>query len=67
MGANQYELGLEELLQDPIVQLVMRRDGVAPDDIRALVSRLRSQSDASTKAVGGERQNALERKPNHHD
>lgn len=33
------ELSLEELLVDPVVRLVMRRDGVHERDIRALVER----------------------------
>jgi hypothetical protein len=33
------ELTLEEMLADPIVRLLMRRDGVAEDDLRALMGR----------------------------
>ncbi|MEQ8268984.1 MAG: hypothetical protein RH982_17445 [Parvibaculum sp.] len=33
------ELSLEELLLDPVVRLVMRRDGVRERDIRALAER----------------------------
>ncbi|WP_353646460.1 hypothetical protein [Mesorhizobium sp. WSM2239] len=33
----QRELSLEDLLVDPIVRLVMARDGVAPEDIRHLL------------------------------
>jgi hypothetical protein len=33
----QSELSLEDLLVDPIVRLVMARDGIAPEDIRHLM------------------------------
>jgi len=34
------ELGLEEMLRDPIIRLMMRRDGVKPREVRALMKRL---------------------------
>ena len=34
------ELGLEEMLRDPIVRLVMRRDGVKARDLRAAMKRI---------------------------
>lgn len=34
------ELGLEEMLRDPIVRLVMRRDGVKPSEVRAIMKRI---------------------------
>ena len=34
------ELSLEEMLRDPIVKLVMRRDGVKARDVRAVMRRL---------------------------
>lgn len=36
-----HEVTLEEALADPIVQALMRRDGIAASDIRHLVARLR--------------------------
>jgi hypothetical protein len=38
---RQAELTLEEMLSDAIVQLVMRRDGVSEDEVRAVMSGLR--------------------------
>lgn len=35
------ELTLEDILADPIVMLLMTRDGVDPDHIRRLMSRLK--------------------------
>lgn len=38
-SSNNPELTLDELLADPIVQLVMRRDGVSEADVRrAMIS-----------------------------
>lgn len=34
------ELGLEEMLRDPIVKLLMRSDGVRPRQVRAAMERL---------------------------
>ncbi|MEM9964907.1 MAG: hypothetical protein AAGC58_06125 [Asticcacaulis sp.] len=35
---SQYELTLEEMLADPIVRLLMQRDGVNDEDIRTLMA-----------------------------
>ncbi|MET2825459.1 hypothetical protein [Mesorhizobium shangrilense] len=35
MRTRQDELTLEEMLSDPIVLLLMRSDGLNPDDVRA--------------------------------
>lgn len=47
------ELTLAEMLADPIVRIVMRRDGVTEQEIRALLS-LGGQSDGprATRAIG---------------
>ncbi|MCF8476322.1 MAG: TetR/AcrR family transcriptional regulator C-terminal domain-containing protein [Pseudolabrys sp.] len=42
--AKPRDVTLEEALADPIVQAVMRRDGVTASDIRRLVARLRSDA-----------------------
>ena len=34
---------LEDVLADPIVHQLMRRDGVAPADLRALIARVRAR------------------------
>jgi hypothetical protein len=34
------ELGLEDMLRDPIVKLLMRSDGVRPRQVRAAMARL---------------------------
>jgi hypothetical protein len=50
------EPALEELLRDPVVQLVMRRDGLAPADVHRVVNaarwRLSSPSDAEDPTAG---------------
>ena len=38
------ELGLEEMLRDPIVRLVMRRDGVKASEVRAMMKRIGGRS-----------------------
>lgn len=35
---SQYELTLEEMLADPIVRLLMQRDGVKDEDIKTLMA-----------------------------
>jgi hypothetical protein len=35
------ELTLDEMLADPIVQTLMRRDGVEPQDVRAVIADVR--------------------------
>jgi hypothetical protein len=34
---------LEDVLADPLVHLVMRRDGVEPGQLRALIARVRAR------------------------
>jgi hypothetical protein len=41
MTSHRAELTLEEMLADPIVQLVMRRDGITADDVRAVIAEAR--------------------------
>jgi len=41
MAEAHKELTLDELLADPIVQLVMQRDGVTADDVRQVIERAR--------------------------
>lgn len=41
MTSLSAELTLEEMLADPIVQLVMRRDGITAEDVRAVVEEAR--------------------------
>jgi hypothetical protein len=40
----QRELSLEDLLVDPIVRLVMARDGFAPEDIRHLLRNVAART-----------------------
>lgn len=40
------ELTLDELLDSPIVRLLMRRDGVEPHEVRALLEAVRRRSAA---------------------
>ncbi len=40
---------LDELLSDPMVQLVMTRDRVEPEEIRLLLKRARARARRSTK------------------
>jgi len=37
------EVTLEEALDDPIVQLLMKRDGVTADDVRAVVEQAKAR------------------------
>ena len=41
---RQDELTLDEMLADPIVQLLMKRDGVDETDVRRLMDRLQVSS-----------------------
>jgi hypothetical protein len=41
MGTTRPELTLEEMLADPIVQLVMRRDNILADDVRRVIHEAR--------------------------
>jgi hypothetical protein len=63
------ELSLEEMMADPMVHLVMRRDGLTPDDVRTVFEevrerqRLRLQTNAvsrTTVAVDKENHNVLQ-------
>ncbi len=40
---RQGELTLDQMLAEPIVRLLMSRDGVAEADVRALMARLRQR------------------------
>jgi hypothetical protein len=39
----QHELALKDLLNDPIVRLVMKADDVTEDDLRVLMATLRER------------------------
>lgn len=41
------EISLNELLHDPIIAMLMRRDGVHSDDIRALFRDMAERDDRS--------------------
>jgi hypothetical protein len=41
---------LDEMLADPMVRLVMRRDGVAEGEVRAMMQRLARRDDAARRA-----------------
>lgn len=41
---------LDELLDEPIVQLIMERDGIAPDSMRLQIARLVAQGLAAEPA-----------------
>ncbi len=45
---RQGELTLDQMLADPIVRLLMRRDGVEEADVRMLMARLHQQRAART-------------------
>ena len=47
------ELTLDEILGDPIVQILMRRDGVSDGDIRRLVND--TQPRIASERIGGRR------------
>lgn len=40
-GRAGIEMPIEEALADPIVHLVMRRDGLMPADVRAVIDEVR--------------------------
>jgi hypothetical protein len=42
------EPALEELLADPVLHLVMRRDGVSPGELRAVIAAARARRRART-------------------
>ena len=50
---SEPELTLEEMLNDPIVQLIMARDGVTPEAVRALATRARAASEPRAFAPSG--------------
>ena len=43
MGTSNSDLTLEELLADPITQLVMKSDNVVADDIRRIIQKVRER------------------------
>jgi hypothetical protein len=49
MAEAHKELTLDELLADPIVQLVMRRDGVTTEDVRKVIERARQAQSANSE------------------
>jgi hypothetical protein len=49
MNKQCAELTLEEMLADPIVQLVMRRDGISGDDVRQVIAEARRRWLASAR------------------
>ena len=58
------ELTLQEVMAEPIVHLVMRRDGLTPEDVWAVVGEVTRRqaaalaSPATSLTVGKENQNA---------
>jgi hypothetical protein len=58
------ELALHEVMAEPIVHLVMRRDGLTPEDVWAVVEEVRRRqagapaSPAATSTANKENQNA---------
>ena len=48
MAEKQREMRLDDLLSDPIVRLVMRSDGVNPNELRRLI---RSRAQAGARRV----------------
>lgn len=48
MTSPSAELTLEQMLADPIVQLVMQRDEVTAEDVRAVVGEARRRRRAKT-------------------
>lgn len=49
MAEPHKELTLDELLADPIVQLVMQRDGVTAEDVRKVNERARQAQSANSQ------------------
>ncbi|PTE12346.1 hypothetical protein [Mesorhizobium helmanticense] len=43
---------LDELLSDPMVQLVMQRDRVRPEQVRVLLERVRGRVAGEAPAIG---------------
>lgn len=50
MAEAHKELTLDELLADPIVQLVMQRDGVTAADVREVIERARRAQSANSES-----------------
>jgi len=46
---NEQELTLDQMLNDPIVRLLMARDGVAEADLRSLVAHIRPRGGLTAK------------------
>lgn len=46
---HDQELTLDQMLDDPIVRLLMARDGVAESDLRGLAAHIRSRRGPRTK------------------
>lgn len=46
---HDQELTLDQMLNDPIVRLLMARDGVAEADLRGLAARIRSRRGPVTR------------------
>ena len=42
---------LDELLSDPMVQMVMARDSVRPEQLRMMLERARDRADATTRPL----------------
>lgn len=49
MAEPHKELTLDELLADPVVQLVMQRDGVTAEDVRQVIERARQAQSANSE------------------
>jgi hypothetical protein len=43
MQTDTFELTIEQMLLEPIVRVLMARDGIAPDDIRRLLAETRAK------------------------
>jgi hypothetical protein len=51
--AHEREPTLDELLNEPIIVKVMKRDGYTPDDIRLLVRQARTRANVTPRAGNG--------------
>jgi hypothetical protein len=43
MQTDTFEPTIEQMLMEPIVRVLMARDGIAPDDIRRLLAEARAK------------------------
>lgn len=43
MQTDTFEPTIEQMLMEPIVRVLMARDGIAPDDIRRLLAEARAR------------------------